>query len=249
MDSIKKTLKQIEEENNVKIIFASELGSRAWRMESADSDYDVRFVFKRPLKDYLKLNKSPEVINLMKGEEDYVGFDVYKFLGLINSSNPSAIEWLLSDIHYIDKPPKKMLELIEEYYNSIALYHHYKSMAKQNYINYLKSGVAVSYKKYLYAMRGLLNSIYVTEYKKIPSIQFPQTIELLNKDKKIPTYIYDKLKEIIRIKKSGQEKEKIQNIVKIDEYIEKKLKENNEPEPTKKHGLLNEINKYLQKEI
>jgi len=98
-------------------------------------------------------------------------------------------------------------------------------------------------------MRGLLNSIYVKEYNKIPPIQFPKTIEELNKDQKIPEYIYKKLKEIIKIKKQGKEKEIIQNLVKIDSYIEEKLKEKEEPEPTKKHSLTREINNYLLEEI
>ena len=109
------TLNEIKSENKIKIIFASELGSRAWRMESADSDYDVRFVYKRPFKEYLKLNKPVDVIHFEQDNEDYVGFDIYKFMGLLNASNPSAIEWAISDIHYLNKPPKEMNKIINNY--------------------------------------------------------------------------------------------------------------------------------------
>jgi predicted nucleotidyltransferase len=61
---IKKILKNLEKENNIKILFAIENGSRAWRMESKDSDYDVRFVFVRPVKDYIQINKVQEVISI-----------------------------------------------------------------------------------------------------------------------------------------------------------------------------------------
>ena len=54
-DKIKQICKQLEKEKNIKIIFAVENGSRAWRMDSKDSDYDVRFVFKRPLKEYIQI--------------------------------------------------------------------------------------------------------------------------------------------------------------------------------------------------
>ena len=40
-------LKEIEDKYNVKILFAIESGSRAWGFPSTDSDYDVRFIYKR----------------------------------------------------------------------------------------------------------------------------------------------------------------------------------------------------------
>ena len=44
-------LKEIEEKENINIILAVEAGSRAWDFASKDSDYDVRFVYIRKLKD------------------------------------------------------------------------------------------------------------------------------------------------------------------------------------------------------
>ena len=63
MKEIQKLCRLIEEEKGVKILFAVESGSRAWGMDSKDSDYDVRFVFYRPLKEYISINKPGEVIN------------------------------------------------------------------------------------------------------------------------------------------------------------------------------------------
>jgi hypothetical protein len=40
-----KELENIENEYDVKIILASESGSRAWGFPSNDSDYDVRFIY------------------------------------------------------------------------------------------------------------------------------------------------------------------------------------------------------------
>ena len=41
---IEEQLKEIEEKENVKIIYCVESGSRAWGFASPDSDYDVRFI-------------------------------------------------------------------------------------------------------------------------------------------------------------------------------------------------------------
>ena len=54
---IEEQLKEIEEKENVKIIYCVESGSRAWGFASPDSDYDVRFIYVRNKEDYLKLNK------------------------------------------------------------------------------------------------------------------------------------------------------------------------------------------------
>ena len=40
-DKILKTLKEIEEQENIRIILAVESGSRAWGFESTDSNYDI----------------------------------------------------------------------------------------------------------------------------------------------------------------------------------------------------------------
>ena len=57
--SIKERLSQIEERENIRIIYACESGSRAWGFASTDSDYDVRFVFVRPVQDYLRVDNLP----------------------------------------------------------------------------------------------------------------------------------------------------------------------------------------------
>ena len=50
-------LKEIEKEEHVKVLYAVESGSRAWGVESPDSDYDVRFVYVRSKEDYLSIQE------------------------------------------------------------------------------------------------------------------------------------------------------------------------------------------------
>ncbi len=61
---IRKICKKIEQEKSIKILFAVENGSRAWRMHSKDSDYDVRIVFVRPIEEYVQINKPSDVMEL-----------------------------------------------------------------------------------------------------------------------------------------------------------------------------------------
>ena len=41
---IREKLAEIEKKERVRVLYAVESGSRAWGVESPDSDYDVRFV-------------------------------------------------------------------------------------------------------------------------------------------------------------------------------------------------------------
>ena len=54
-DTIKQKLLELEKDKNIRILFACESGSRAWGFPSPDSDYDVRFIYARPVDDYLKI--------------------------------------------------------------------------------------------------------------------------------------------------------------------------------------------------
>ena len=56
-------LNEIEQQENVKILHAVESGSRSWGFASPDSDYDVRFIYVRPVEYYLRLDKHKDFLN------------------------------------------------------------------------------------------------------------------------------------------------------------------------------------------
>ena len=253
---IQQICKSIEKEKKIKILFAVENGSRAWRMESKDSDYDVRLVFVRPLQEYLQIHKPKETLDFFYDKEgnlcasensviDFSGFDIFKFITMLASSNPTTIEWLTTDIVYYGKQNKILKEFAIKYINRIALYHHYKSMCRMNYLKYLKSGNLVTYKKYLYAYRGLINAKWVAHKKTLPPIIFQEALKGM--EEVIPTNILKKLNKVITLKAKGKEKDIIQNIVEMDSYIEDFLKNDSETPKEKTHATLNELNKELRK--
>lgn len=257
-DRIKEICKNLEKEKNIKILFAVENGSRAWRMDSKDSDYDVRFVFVRPLKEYIQINKPGEVIDAAFDKEgnpcavegsfiDISGFDVFKYVKMLSSSNPTTIEWLMSDIVYYGKQNEVFKNFAINNFNKISLYHHYKSMCRNNYLKYLKSGNLVTYKKYLYAYRGLINAKWVVHKKTVPPIIFTEALK--NMKSIIPDSVLNKLNEIIDLKSQGKEKDIIQNIVDMDNYIESFLKDDSEAPTEKSHATLNDLNDELRKII
>lgn len=102
----------------------------------------------------------------------------------------------------------------------------------------------VTCKKYLYAYRGLVNAKWVVHKKSIPPIIFADGLKEMNGI--IPDTILKKLDEIVELKSEGKEKDIIQNIAKMDDYIEEFLKDNSEAPTEKSYATLNELNKELR---
>jgi len=254
---IKQKCEELEKEKNIKILFAVENGSRAWRIDSKDSDYDIRFVFKRLLNDYLLINKRDEVTTASYDKKgnvssqegcyfDFVGFDIYKFARMLYGSNPQVIEWLASDLLYYGKKPEVFVEYAKNSFKPISLYFHYKSMCRQNYEKYLKSRSQLTYKKYLYAMRGLINAKWVARLNEgLPPINFVKTLNRMELTNLIPTNILIKLYELIKMKKKGKEKEIADYDVQIEEYIEEFLKDDSEAPKNKKLTTTRELDEEV----
>ncbi len=156
--AIKANLAEIEARENVRIVYACESGSRAWGFPSADSDYDVRFIYLHPLEWYLTIADKRDVIEEpITGLLDVNGWDLRKTLQLFRKSNPPLFEWLNSPIVYLEKysVASRLRSLLAVYYSPRACAYHYLQMARGNFREYLQ-GDQVWVKKYFYALRAVM---------------------------------------------------------------------------------------------
>ena len=140
MEKIKEILENLETKNNIKIIYAVEAGSRAWGLDSIDSDFDIRFIYvNRKSQSYVSLKVIKETIDGFSEDRvyDWQGWDITKTLRLIHAMNPTIVEWLYSPIVYKNESessfPEHARKLVEEQKRILPLLYHYKSMAKSNY--------------------------------------------------------------------------------------------------------------------
>ncbi len=100
-NTIADKLAEIEEKEQVRILYAVESGSRSWGVASPDSDYDVRFVYVRQKEDYLRLQKIRDVIEWQLDEVlDISGWDLKKTLVQFHRGNATLFEWANSPIVY-----------------------------------------------------------------------------------------------------------------------------------------------------
>lgn len=167
-EQIERQLQQIEREKNVTIPYAVESGSRAWGFASENSDYDVRFIYIRPVRDYLRIQPLRDVIELPIADDlDVNGWDIIKALNLFRSSNPPLLEWLNSPIIYREtgELAGSLREIARTHASMRRMTYHYLSMAKTQYKSYIEGKSEVSLKKYLYVLRPLVCIRWLEQYQ------------------------------------------------------------------------------------
>lgn len=199
---IQAKLKQIEEQYDVRVLFAVESGSRAWGFDSQNSDYDVRFIYVHKLPWYLSTMERRDVIEQIDGDLDCSGWELRKALKLLAKGNPPLLEWLNSPTTYkIEQPfcTKLYIEALKCFSPKTAIYH-YIGMAKRNYNQYIKDKAYVKHKKYLYVLRPLMACMAIQDRGCMPPTQMDRYMDVLR-----PYKAYPEVVALINAKKAGLE--------------------------------------------
>jgi predicted nucleotidyltransferase len=223
MDEILNRLSQIEQEEQVHIFYACESGSRAWGFPSADSDYDVRFLYLRPKNWYLSIDvevKRDVIERPITDDLDLSGWDLRKALKLLRKSNPPLLEWFSSPIIYRENSiiTGKLKSLVPEFYSPLACAKHYLHMAQGNYREYLR-GDQIRVKKYFYVLRPLLAIRWIEQESDVMPMEFGELVERSVDAKELRLEI----EGLLERKRAGQELDTGPRIKLISDYIEREL--------------------------
>lgn len=220
-DIILQKLKEIEQEHEVKILYAVESGSRGWGFESKDSDYDVRFIYIHKPEWYMSIKEKRDVIELPINDLlDINGWDLRKTLVLFKKSNPTLLEWLSSPIIYGEKTNlvNELKELLKDYFSSKSCIYHYLHMAEGNYREYLK-GEEIRVKKYFYVLRPIMACMWTEKYGTQPPMLFEDLMNHLHLDKEL----VNEIEKLLVIKRRGNEIDKQKKINIINYFLEDKI--------------------------
>lgn len=225
---ISNRLRKIEDTFGVEVIFACEAGSRAWGFDSPDSDWDVRFVFKRRPEDYITYHKVKDVIDRSMLEKigiwddkfDFAGWDVIKAFGLFRKSNPTFLEWLRSPILYRESAAfEEITGMVPDMFDPKASYYHYLNMARRDILAHHMNS-EVSYKKYLYMVRCLLAVEYVLKFNEPIPVPMEDLLRCIVPEE---NPLFTEVMRLIEMKKNGAELGKGRRIVPISTWIEEML--------------------------
>jgi predicted nucleotidyltransferase len=220
-ETIKSKLKEIEERENLRILYAVESGSRAWGFASPDSDYDVRFIYVRKPEVYLALEDCRDVIEWqLDAVLDINGWDLRKTLRLLYNSNPTLFEWANSSIVYKITPEwREISAVFKNYFLSKSGIYHYLHMAEGNYREYLK-GDTIKVKKYFYVLRPILACEWILKNASPPPVLFSELVESHADDA-----LKSQIDRLFEIKIKSPETELMPKIKALNDFIERKLPE------------------------
>lgn len=216
---IRMKLKEIEEKEQVKILHAVESGSRAWGFASPDSDYDVRFIYVRPMEYYLRLEAKKDFIDWELDETlDINGWDLMKALQHFHKSNATLFEWANSPVVYDTTPMwRQIAETASGYFSCKSAMYHYYGTANKNYHEYLTEDM-VKYKKYFYVLRPILACKWIEERKCPPPVLFQTLVDEVLEDSMKP-----QIDALVKKKMEMVESEKGKRVDAVNAYIVEKL--------------------------
>lgn len=221
-DRIRRELQKIEQEEQVRILYACESGSRAWGFPSQDSDYDVRFIYIREVEWYLSIHEKRDVIERPISDLlDINGWDLRKALYLFRKSNPPLLEWLHSPIQYLETSTvaDQIRSISPLTFSPRSCMYHYLNMAKGNFREYL-SGDNVWIKKYFYVLRPILACGWIERKGTMPPMEFDHLVtELIPPNSELNREI----RELLDRKKAGDELDHEPKLSLIHDYLDERI--------------------------
>lgn len=202
---ILRLLSDIEQEHNITIIRAVESGSRAWGFPSADSDYDIRFIYHHPQAWYITAFEKKDHIDIVIEDDlDAGGWDIGKCLRLLYKGNAVLQEWLNSPVVYrSDENKHKLLrDFSAGVFNPAAGFYHYYSQVKKRLA---EDKTRTNAKAFLYGFRSLLCAKWIAEKNSVPPVLFDVLVQeyLINEEKQA-------LDAVLEQKAEGGEKDSYQ---------------------------------------
>ncbi|KAL0476686.1 ycgL [Acrasis kona] len=227
MEHINRILKKVELDNDIRILFASETGSRSTGLAAPDSDWDVKAIYIHKLDWYLKVEENTKTELALKSEVDETDLHAYELrraLRLMKNGNPTLIETLFSSVVYYSVPDvtQELQELMSIFYNRKTMAYHYVNIVKQNVHQYIYNRELVNRKKYIYILQYLLRGKYLIEHHDDPRTLPPLNLDELISQVQVPQELLSILNELITRKRSASGQwEKEPPISLVDDYIVK----------------------------
>ena len=215
-------LAKLEAEQNVRVLYACESGSRAWGFASRDSDYDVRFLYVHNRDWYLSVEDRRDVIERPIADDlDVSGWELRKALRLLRKSNPPLLEWLKSPVVYHHDPAfvVEFGALATKFYSPRRCFTHYLHMAFGNWRDYLCGRKQVSLKKYLYVFRPLLACRWIErQLGPVPMLFDAMVARVLDEQE-----AREALEELVARKREGDELDLAPRVEALDRFIKAEL--------------------------
>jgi predicted nucleotidyltransferase len=166
-------LANLMQQHGCRLLFAGESGSRAWGLQSPDSDYDVRCIFVHPPHWYLSIEDRRETIEtVFPNDIDISGYELRKALRLFSTCNIPINEQILNPVCYGCDSAflERIRTLIPVYFNQHRALLHYTNIATQAMSQI--QGLSIGLHRVFYIIRPLLACEWIERDGSMPPTEF-----------------------------------------------------------------------------
>lgn len=214
---ILKIIRQIELNNNIEVVFACDIGSRALGYATENSDFDIRFVYIQNSKNYLAVNGYKDTIETKIGDYDFVGYDIKRMLDFCHKSNAMFWNILYSNSIILDSGIGNELRLISKnFFSQKSFLKRYCGLVYSRYKTNILENERVKIKYYLFIFVKLATAISIANgtYNKDNIIKE----NLMKCTGILPKDITDVLMQLLKYRVQGEEY--TDRISLLDSYID-----------------------------
>ena len=190
-------LTNLMQQHRCRLLFAGESGSRAWGLQSPDSDYDVRCIYAHPAHWYLSIEDHRDTIETVFPDDiDIAGYDLRKALRLFSACNIPLNEQIQNPACYGGDSTfvERLCALIPKYFNKKRALFHYANIAAQTMPQV--QGLSIGLHRVFYMIRPLLACEWIESRTAMPPTEFQK---LLDADL-LPLPILNEVTEIMQRK-------------------------------------------------
>ena len=171
-------LENLMQQHDCRLLFAGESGSRAWGLQSPDSDYDVRCIYAHPPHWYLSIEDHRDTIETVFPDDiDISGYELRKALRLFSACNIPINEQLRNPVFYggDSRFVERLCALIPNYFNKKRALFHYANIAAQtiSQVQVLSIGVH----RVFYIIRPILACEWIEKKGSMPPTEFQKLLE------------------------------------------------------------------------
>lgn len=195
----------VASEHGVRVPWAIESGSRAWGFPSPDSDYDCRFLYVRPIADYLDPWPDRDVIETpLDAVLDVNGWDVVKAVRLAVGGNATVGEWLRSPWHYAADLAfrDELLALVDAAADRDGIVRHYRHLGSDQWARSgAAAGARVPLKKVFYALRPAAVLHWMSSHPGTPPMALGELLE----QAPVPPDVADEIDHLVAAKARTRE--------------------------------------------
>tara|TARA_B100000678_G_scaffold148779_1_gene124130 strand:+ start:124 stop:909 length:786 start_codon:yes stop_codon:yes gene_type:complete len=243
---IERRLENIRREEGITYLLAVESGSRAWGFPSPNSDYDVRFFYRRTAPEYLSLQPKRDVVERpIVDDFDANGWDISKVLGLMLKHNATVSEWLDSPIRYLPDAPviARLRALVDRYFNPHGYALHYAKLAQNQVDRWVEGETTVPAKSCFYALRPAL-CIRALRFQ--PERRPPMRLQDLMGATDLDPELVRIIEELIALKAQAREKAPTHRSAKLEALITEELQRAHEvPERRDDATFASEVDRFF----